>query len=83
MIAEGSTVLFWVVYLLWISRNCTWFIWTIVAINVFAFIGTIFVYESPRYLFGMEKYDEARNILTKYAKINGIKNYRPITFIEE
>lgn len=72
MIAEGSTVLFWVVYLVWISRNCVWFIWAICAINVIAFIGTIFVYESPRYLFGMEKYDEARNILAKYAKFNGI-----------
>lgn len=57
MIAEGSTVLIWVVYLVWIDRNCVWMVWFIVAVNIFAAIGTFFVYESPRYLFGMERYE--------------------------
>lgn len=57
MIAEGSTVLIWVIYLVWIDRNCVWMVWFIVAVNIFAAIGTFFVYESPRYLFGMERYE--------------------------
>ncbi len=53
------------------------------AINVVAAIATFYVTESPRYLFGMERYDDARAVLVKFAKRNGVKDYEPRTFEEE
>ena len=46
-------------------------------------IGTIWIYESPRYLFGMEKFDECKEIISKIAEWNGKKDYEQAIFEEE
>ena len=75
MIAEGMTVLIWTVYFVGISQNAFYLIYFVLAVNVVAALATFWVTESPRYLFGMERYEEARAVLVKYAKRNGVTNY--------
>jgi MFS family permease len=77
MVCEGSTVLFWTAYFVWISKNAFFLIWFTLGINVFAALGTFYILESPRYLFGMEKYEKARQVLVVYAKRNGVVGYEP------
>jgi predicted ABC-type sugar transport system permease subunit len=67
MIAEGSTVLIWTLYFVAINRDAFYLIWFVVIINILVAPATFWVLESPRYLFGMERYEDARQILVKYA----------------
>jgi len=77
MIAEGSTQIIWVIYFVWISKNAFYFIWFVIGLNVMAAFATFYVMESPLYLFGMERYEECRQVLTAIAYYNGIIDYQP------
>jgi hypothetical protein len=46
-------------------------------------IGSFWILESPKYKFGMEDYEGARQIFCKYAQRNGIEGYEPYFFTEE
>lgn len=83
MIAEGSTQIIWTVYFVWISKNAFWFIYGVLILNFFCILACFYVTESPRYLFGMERYDECKKVLITIAKRNGVKDYQEPEFNEE
>ena len=83
MISEGSCIIFWCIYLVWVSQNAMFFMYFVSALNFLVCLGSLYILESPRYLFGMERFEDARSVLQKIAKRNGIKNYSPLYFHEE
>jgi predicted ABC-type sugar transport system permease subunit len=60
MVAEGSCVIIWTIFFYWISRNAFYFVYFVIGLNCFALVACIYLVESPRYLFGMENFDECR-----------------------
>lgn len=80
MVAEGSCQIIWTIYFVWISRNAFYFIYFTVGLNVVAVIGCVYICESPRYLFGMEKFDECRKAMVYIAMRNGKKDYQEPIF---
>lgn len=75
MVAEGSCQIIWTIYFVWVSRNAFYFIYFTVGLNVLAVFGCLYLVESPRYLFGMEKFDECRKAMMIIAKRNGVTDY--------
>jgi len=57
MISEGSCQLIWTGYFLWISYDAFYFVYFCIAMSLVCGIAAFYVLESPRYLFGVEKYD--------------------------
>lgn len=57
MVAEGLCLVIWTIYFVAISRNAFYFIYFTIGLNIIALIGCLYLVESPRYLFGMEKFD--------------------------
>lgn len=83
MIAEGFCGIIWTAYFVLISRNAFYFIWFCVALTVIALVGTLYIVESPRYLYGMEKYNECRQAMISIAFRNGVTDYEEPLFEEE
>ena len=83
MIAEGFCGIIWTAYFVLISRNAFNFIWFCVALTVIALVGTLYIVESPRYLYGMEKYNECRQAMISIAFRNGVTDYEEPIFEEE
>lgn len=75
MISEGSSTILWSIYFVAIDKNAFYFVYFTIGLNVVAILGVFYVVESPRYLFGMEKFDECRIVLKTIANRNGIKDY--------
>lgn len=67
MISEGSCQLIWTGYFVWISYDAFYFVYFVILMSVGCAIASFYVLESPRYLFGVEKYDECREVLAKIA----------------
>lgn len=63
MIGEGMCQLIWTAYFVWISNNAFMFIWGLIVFTCVIAILTLFVAESPKWLFGVEQYDECRRVL--------------------
>ena len=83
MVAEGSTQIIWTIYFVWINHNAFYFVYFTIILNFFAVLGCYFVTESPRYLFGMERFEECKKVLMIYARRNGVKDYEEPLFNEE
>ncbi len=83
MISEGMCQLIWTGYFLWISYDAFYFVYFCVGLSAIAGILSFYLVESPRYLFGVEKYDECRAVLVKIAERNGVTDYQPCKFEEE
>ena len=83
MVAEGFCVIIWTIYFYWISRNAFYFLYFTIGLNVIGVVATLYVVESPRYLFGMENFDECRQVLVTIAYRNGITDYEPPVFEDE
>lgn len=83
MVAEGSCQIIWTIYFVFINRNAFYFIYFTVGLNVVAVLGCFYICESPRYLFGMERFEECRKTMVYIAKRNGVKDYEEPTFEEE
>jgi predicted ABC-type sugar transport system permease subunit len=75
MVSEGSVLIVWTIYFVWISRNSFYFLYFVFALNIVAIICCYYLVESPRYLFGMEKFEECRKIMILIAKRNGVLDY--------
>jgi hypothetical protein len=48
-----------------------------------ALVGCLYLVESPRYLYGMERFDECRQALISIAFRNGITDYQEPVFLDE
>jgi len=83
MVAEGSTQIIWTIYFVWISKNAFYFVYFTIILNFIALVGCIYITESPRYYFGMERYEECKKVLVTIAKRNGVKDYEEPVFNEE
>jgi hypothetical protein len=57
MVGEGMCLVIWTIYFVAISRNSFYFIYFTIGLNIVALVGTLYLVESPRYLFGMEKFE--------------------------
>lgn len=75
MVSEGLCLIIWTIYFAGISRNAFYFIYFTIGLNIFGLVGCLYLVESPRYLFGMEKFDECREVLKIIAKRNGLADY--------
>ena len=53
------------------------------AMNLTTSILTCFFLEAPRYLFGTEQYERCRQIFTRLALRNGVKDFEMKPFHEE
>merc|ERR1712226_416961 len=76
-------MILWTIYFVWVSKNAFFFVYGTIILSGIALVLTFYVEESPRYLFGMEKFDECKRVLTSIAKKNGKKDYTEPTFAEE
>ncbi len=83
MVAEGSCAIIWTMYFVWISRNAFYFIYFTILLNILALIGCLYITESPRYLFGMERFEDCKKVLTLIAARNGVKDYKEPVFDDE
>jgi predicted ABC-type sugar transport system permease subunit len=83
MVSEGSCTIIWTIYFYWISRNAFYFIYFTIFLNILAVIGCFYVVESPRYLFGMEQFEECRKVMMVIAKRNKVSDYEEPTFLDE
>lgn len=72
MVAEGACLIIWTIYFVAISKNAFWFLWFTILLNFIGLVGCAYVTESPRYLYGMERFEECRKVLRKIALRNGI-----------
>ena len=75
MVTEGSCQIIWAIYLRYISVDCYYFVYFVSAISIIASILTIFIPESPRYLYGANQLEECGAVLKKLAKYNGVVGY--------
>ena len=75
MIIEGLGQIIWTIYFAFISRNAFYFIYFAAALTLIALVGTLYIVESPRYLFGIEKFEECKKVLCTIAARNGIHDY--------
>ena len=75
MVTEGSCQIIWAIYLRYISVDCYYFVYFASALSITASILTIFIPESPRYLYGANQLEECANVLKKLAKYNGVVGY--------
>lgn len=80
-IFEGLIFLLITVYFGWINKQ-----WQFIQIPTvtFGLIGVIFLYlqpESPRFLVGVKRYDEARKSLNRIAEVNGLGKGVAETFV--
>lgn len=75
MIAEGSCAIIWTGYFYFISRNAFYFIYFTIGLNLLAVFGCLYVTESPRYLFGMENFEECRKVMMTIARRNKVLDY--------
>jgi hypothetical protein len=76
MVAEGSAVLIWTFYLVYISQNMEAFLWFITLLNLITAVLCMFATESPRYLYCKQQFEQLRSTLEKIAKFNGVLDYR-------
>jgi hypothetical protein len=83
MVALGFCVIIWTMYLYWISRNAFYFLYFTIGLNVIGVVATLYVVESPRYLFGIENFDECRQVLVTIAYRNGVTDYTAPIFEDE
>lgn len=83
MVAEGACLIIWTFYFVVISKNAFWFLWFTIILNLVGLAGCAYITESPRYLYGMERFEECRKVLRKIALRNGVENYDDAVFPEE
>lgn len=83
MIAEGSCAIIWTGYFYFISRNAFYFIYFTIGLNLLALFGAFYLTESPRYLFGMENFEECRKVMMTIAKRNKVLDYQEPIFDDE
>lgn len=57
MISEGASQIIWTIYFAFISRNGFYFVYFATGLNFVALVGCLYIVESPRYLFGIERFD--------------------------
>jgi OCT family organic cation transporter-like MFS transporter 4/5 len=82
MVVEGSVLIIWTIYFKYVSQNAFILCYATAGLNVLLAILIWFVPESPRWYFGMERFEEARAIIDKMARLNG-KDFRCERFQEE
>ena len=75
MVAEGSVQIIWTIYFLTISKNAIYFLFFAACLNVVTALLCLFIVESPRYLYGIQKFEECAVSLEKIARYNGVKGY--------
>jgi hypothetical protein len=83
MVCQGSVLIYWSIYFKWISNNSTYFLALGVILNFATCFICIVIPESPRYLYGKDKFDECREALAIIAKRNGVEEYEPPHFEKE
>jgi hypothetical protein len=54
-----------------------------ICLNVLCVVGSLYIVESPRYLYGMEKFDECRQAMISIAFRNGVVDYQEPVFLDE
>lgn len=83
MVAEGSCAIIWTAYFVWISRNAFYFVYFDIGLSFLSLVGCLYITESPKYLFGMEKFEECRKVMVTIARRNGVKDYTEPSFDDE
>jgi hypothetical protein len=76
-------MIYWSIYFVWITRYSVYFLAFGVLMNFITAILCFFIPESPKYLFGKEKFDECRKSLATVASRNGVVDYHPPKFAIE
>jgi hypothetical protein len=83
MVAEGSTLIIWTLYFAYISQNAFAFMYFATGLNFLTAFLCAFIPESPRWYFGMERFEESRATINKLASYNGVEDYTCERFDEE
>lgn len=68
---EGMTVGFVVVYFLYITKYWQGWYWFGLGLQVIILFGMLWLPESPEFYFAKGRFDEAKDVLLKIARING------------
>jgi MFS family permease len=80
MVCQGSVLIYWSIYFVWIGSNAKYMLGLGVILNFVTAILSFFIPESPKYLFGKERFDEARKSLKTIASRNGVSDFKPPIF---
>jgi hypothetical protein len=75
MISEGLSQIIWTIYFAFISRNAFYFVYFTAGSNFVALVGCVYIVESPRYLFGIERFDQCRQVMSTIAARNRVHDY--------
>ena len=74
MIGDSAATLYITLYLRFFSDANT-MVWVGFAFNIIAIIGCFYLTESPSWLVSVGRKQEAKRILERIAKINGVKDF--------
>lgn len=83
MVCQGSILIYWSIYFKYINQNSTYFLAFGVVLNFVTAFLCFLIPESPRYLYGIDKFDECREALATIARRNGVTDFKPPHFEKE
>jgi hypothetical protein len=58
-----------------VTQDTILMVWIGFALNIISFIGCLFMTESPAWLVSVGRTQEAKAVLEKIARINGVKDF--------
>ncbi len=76
-VVDGMTLIYLPIYFKWIIKH--WLYYEIFGFCILC-TGTLafsFLPESPGFYYSNKKYDQARKVFSKIARVNRVKNYDP------
>jgi hypothetical protein len=75
MVGDTAATLYITAYLA-INPDATFMVWLGFAFNIISFIGIYFLTESPAWLVSVGRIQDAKRVLEKIARINGVEDFR-------
>ncbi|CDW91268.1 organic cation [Stylonychia lemnae] len=73
---DVTTPIFFAILFMSVSNNWRYYYYCGLALSLTAWLGSFLLPESPSLLISQQRFQEAREVITKIARVNGVKNFR-------